>query len=343
MYKKAVLLLVTVLMLTLAVAPAFAQEEAQAPFASGFAFPRGIAFDVDGNLFVVEAGAGGDKVVTEVDDVQITGGLTSQISMVAPDGTTSIVMSNFVSAFLPFEGAGLGVQRAYPVGDSIWLVLSEQQNLTVFSDAVVEIDRTTGRVKHYIDLFAYEQLNNPDASEEIYSNPSDIAMGPDGKLYIIDTGANALLGWTEEEGLTTVHAWTDLTVPTAIKFAPDGSFYVGFLGIGIAPGAGHVEHWSADGSTLLETFGNLTAVTDILVAQDGSLYAVQLLTELTEQGPNPNSGNVVKVTAEGATPVAEGLYTPFGLAQDAEGNLYVSVGSAFAEPTAGAILKIELS
>ncbi|MBZ0279299.1 MAG: ScyD/ScyE family protein [Anaerolineae bacterium] len=341
MLRKSILFLIMILSLTVAVVPTFAQDEGVA-FASGFAFPRGLAFDVDGNLFVAEAGAGGDKIVTEVEGAQITAGLTSQVSMVAPDGTVSVVIGNLSSAFLPFEGAGLGVQRAYPVGDSIWLVLSEHQNLTVFSDAIVEVDRATGRVKHYIDLLAHEQANNPDETEEIYSNPSDIAMGPDGKLYIIDTGANALLGWTEEEGLTTVHAWTEATVPTAIEFAEDGSFYVGFLGIGIAPGAGHIEHWSADGSTLIETFSNLTAVTDILLAQDGSLYAVQLLTEMTEQGPNPISGNVVKVTAEGATPVAEGLYTPFGLAQDADGNLYVSVGSAFAEPTAGEILKITL-
>jgi hypothetical protein len=148
---------------------------------------------------------------------------------------------------------------------------------------------------------------------------------------------NALLSWTEADGLATVAAWPDNSVPTAVEVADDGSLYVGFLGAELAPGAGKVEHW-ADGE-LVETFGGLNAVTDILLDGD-TLYAVELVL-FTEEGPGP--GRVVTVNAEGATPVVEGLLAPFALAQDAEGALYVSYGTiAFAPGMTGGVLKLDI-
>lgn len=103
----------------------------------------------------------------------------------------------------------------------------------------------------------------------------------------------------------------------------------------MAPGAGKIEHWS-DGE-LVETFSGLNTVTDILLDGD-TLYAVQL-TIFTDQGPGP--GSVVTVTADGATPVAEGLIAPFGIAQGADGALYVTFGTvAFAPGMTGGIVKL---
>ena len=117
---------------------------------------------------------------------------------------------------------------------------------------------------------------------------------------------------------------------------------IGFLGEALAPGAGKVEHWSADGKTLLESFGGLTTVTDVLVTDDGSLYAVQLFTEFTDDGPNPNSGNVVQITSDGVTPIAEGLLTPFGLAQAPDGSFAVSIGTAYTPPGEGGVIRIPM-
>jgi hypothetical protein len=344
MLKKSLFVLFALLVVMLLVAPAVAQETTI--IAEGLNYPRGIAFDEEGNLYIAEAGSGGEQILLEVEGSQITGGLTGQVSVVAPDGTKSVAVGNLLSVFVPFEGASLGVIRAIPAGESIWLVLSDAQNMTVFSDAIVEVDLATTRVKNYIDLHLFERANNPvnlaDGTEEILSNPADLALGPDGKLYIIDTGANVLLSWTEDDGLQLVHAWTENPVPTSIEFAENGDIYVGFLGAGLAPGAGRIEHWSADGSELIETFSGLTNVTDILLDDAGNLYATQLIT-LGDQGPVPNSGSVVLVTADGFTPVVEGLNTPYGLAQDGDGNLLISTGSAFAEPGAGAIISVPLS
>jgi hypothetical protein len=337
MLRKSLLFLLAILMIVIAILPATAQDAEVV--ADGLVSPRGIAYDEAGNLYVAEAGSGGEKVLLEVEGTTVNGGLTSQVSMITADGAKSVVVGNLTSATDPFAAAALGVIRAVPAGDSLWLVLSDAQGMTVFSDAVVEIDKTTTRVKTYIDLRAFEEANNSDGTEEILSNPADVAIGADGKVYIVDTGANTLLSWTAADGLQVVHAWTDNPVPTSIEFAENGDIYIGFLGQGLATGAAKIEHWSADGSELVETFPGLTNVTDILVSADGSLYAVQLLI-LGEQGPEPSSGSVVQVTADDITPVLEGLNTPYGIAQDAEGNIVVTTNSAFGDPTIGAIVRV---
>ncbi len=337
MLRKSLIFLLAIIMVVMVILPAAAQDAEVV--AEGLNSPRGIAFDEDGNLYVAEAGSGGEKVLLEVEGAQISGGLTSQVSMITPDGAKSVAVGNLTSATDPFASAALGVIRALPVGDSLWLVLSDAQSMTVFSDAIVEIDKTTTRVKTYIDLRTYEETNNPDGTEEILSNPADIAIGPDGNLYIVDTGANTLLIWTPDDGLQVLHAWTDNPVPTSIEFAENGEIYIGFLGQGLAPGAAKIEHWSADGSELLETFPGLTNVTDILVDSAGNLYAVQLMI-LGEQGALPDSGSVVLVTADAITPVLEGLNTPYGIAQDGEGNIFVSTNSAYVEPDTGAIVRV---
>jgi hypothetical protein len=336
MLRKSLLILLSLLIVAMAL-PAVAQDSTTV--ADGLAFPRGVAYDADGNLYVAESGLGGEQKLLVTDDVTITGGLTGQVTKIAPDGTKTTLIGGLPSLFNPNEGAAVGVYRAVPAGDSLWLAFSDDNSLTLFSDSIVEVDLATLTVKHFIDMGAYEIANNPDGTDEILSNPADVALSPDGTLYIVDAGANTLFTWTEADGLKVVHAWTDDPVPTSIVFANDNSYYVSFLGTGLVPGSGHIEHWSADGSEVIETFANLTTVTDLLLTDAGDLYAVQIVV-LGDQGPQPNSGSVVKVTADGATPVIEGLNSPFAITQDADGNLIVSTGSAFAEPGKGTVIKI---
>jgi hypothetical protein len=154
-------------------------------------------------------------------------------------------------------------------------------------------------------------------------------------MYITNAGANALFTWTAEDGLQVVTSWGN-DVPTSIEIADNGDIYIGFLGAGLAPGAGAVEHWS--GGELVATYGGMTAITDILLDGD-TLYAVELL-NFGEQGPGP--GRVVMVTEDGAVAVAEGLIAPFGLAQGPDGALYVSYGTiAFAPGMTGGVVKLD--
>ncbi len=300
--------------------------------------PRGMAYDADGNLYVAEAGTGGTVVAGNAELGNGSVGGTSQITMVAPDGTQSVVVAGLPS--LSTGPEGLGAVHMIVTSDSLWLVLNEGLPMLPFADSVIELDRATGRMKNFIDLYAYEQDNNPDGTDEIYSNPTDIALAGDGTLYIVDTGANTLYTWTEADGLQVFKSWGDDPVPTAIDFGPDGSIYVGFLGTGIAPGAAHVDQLDETGE-VVQSFGDLSAVTDIAVMDDGTVYAVQML-QFGEQGPAPESGSVVALSADGATPVAEGLNFPYGLEETPDGNLVVSVNAAFTDPGTGAVQLITL-
>jgi glucose/arabinose dehydrogenase len=307
--------------------------------AGDLASPRGLAFDAAGNLLVAVAGTGGDAELTTPstegggEAQTIKAGLTGSIMSIDKDGKASTLLPGFPSYAGGFETTG--IYRVIPQGDSLWVLLSTAGPTAAWGSNIVEYDAKTFAVKRTIALYPFEAANNPDGNE-LDSNVSDIAWTADGTLLITDAGANALLSWTEADGLKVVTAWPDNSVPTSVEVAANGDVYVGFLGAGLAPGAGKVEVW-AEGK-LKETFANLNTVTDILL--DGeTLYAVQL-TIMGEQGPG--AGSVVTVDANGATPVAEGLMAPFGIAKGPDGSLYVSFGTiAFQPGMTGGIVKLK--
>lgn len=305
----------------------------------GLGAPRGIAFSDDGVLYVTVAGVGGDiEMVLPSPEGESAAqiGLSGRIIAIDADGNSSDAIVGLPS--YAFESETLGTYRAIPQGDSIWLVNSGSGPGAFgnyFSNTIAEIDMETLQTRTLINLSGYEAANDPDGFG-YDTNVADIAWGDDGTLYIVDAGANALLSWTETDGLATVTSWGNV-VPTSIEIADNGDIYIGFLGEGLAPGAGMVEHWS--GGEVVATYGGMTAVTDILLAGE-TLYAVELL-NFGEEGPGP--GRVVMVTEDGPQPVAEGLITPFGLAMSPDGELFVSYGTiAFAPGMMGGVVKIDM-
>lgn len=300
--------------------------------------PRGIAFDAEGNLLIADAGTGGEvEMVMAGPEGEATMrlGMTGRIISVAPDGTATDLIAGFPSYAAEMET--LGLYRAIATEESLWIVFSGSGPATTgafWNDSVVELNPETLAVKRIINLNNYEVENDPDG-RGYDSNVADIAWGADGTLYIVDAGMNALLSWTEADGLQTVQAWGN-DVPDSIEIAENGDIYIGFLGEALAPGAAKIEHWS--GGELVETFSGLSAVSDILLDGD-TLYAVQLVI-FGEQGPGP--GSVVTVSADGITPVAEGLPAPFGLAKGPDGALYVSYGTLALGPgITGGVLKLD--
>lgn len=300
--------------------------------------PRGLAFDADGNLLVAVTGTGGETqfaMLGPEGESTVNAGLSGRIVSIAPDGTTSDLIVGLPS----YAMETLGVYRIIPNGDSLWLLFSGAGagNTGAFwQDSVVEYDAETFAVRNVINLNDFEAANDPDG-RGYDTNVADIAWDADGTLYIVDAGGNDLLSWTAENGLQLVHAWTDNPVPTSIEIAENGDLFIGFLGEGLAPGAGKIEHWS--GMELVETFSGLNTVSDILLDGD-TLYAVQL-TVFTDQGPGP--GSVVSVTTDGTTPIAEGLLAPFGIAQGGDGALYVTFGTiAFAPGMMGGVVRLDM-
>lgn len=342
MLRKAFgLLLVTACLLAIGV-PALAQE-GMPPLPGdevlgGLNAPRGLAFDANGNLLVVVAGNGGEvELVLPGPEGEATMGLgmTGRVVSIAPDGTATDFIQGMPSYASPNET--LGLYRAIPRGDSLWLVFNGTGAGAFgafWADSVVELDTATLATKNVINLNGIELAQDPDGNG-FDTNVADIAWGPDGTLYIVNAGQNALLSWTPEAGLQVVTAWPDNPVPDSIEIAENGDIYIGFLGAGLAPGAAKIEHWS--NGAIVHTYEGLNAVTDILLDGD-TLYAVEMVI-FGEQGPGP--GRVVMVSADGVTPVAEGLIAPFAIAKGPDGALYVTYGTvAFAPGMMGGVVRL---
>lgn len=344
MHRKTVVLTVLLVALgLLSLVPVAAQEGPPLPgevVIADLGAPRGLAFDADGNLFVADAGTGGPvELVMPGPEGEATVGLgmSGRIISIAPDGTATDVGVGMPSYNMGTET--LGIYRAIPQGDSLWIVFSGTGPGTFgafWGNSVIELDAATLATRRVINLDHFETTNDPDGNG-YDSNVADIAWGADGTLYIVDAGGNDLLSWTEADGLQVVAAWPDNPVPTSIEIAENGDLYVGFLGAGLAPGAAKIEHWS--GGALVETFAGLNAVSDILLVGD-TLYAVELVI-FGEEGPGP--GRVVTVDASGATPIAEGLPAPFGIAMGPDGALYVSFGTIPLGPgMTGGVLRLSM-
>ncbi len=298
--------------------------------------PRGVAFDAAGNLIVAVAGSGGEQQLVAPGpqgEMTFSVGLSGAVLSIASDGSSTPLIQGLPS--YASETETTGVYRAIPHGDALWLLMTASGPFSPFGDTITEIDMMTGFPRQIVNLGEFEALNNPDGNE-IDSNVADIAWAADGTLLIVDAGANALLSWTHEGGLAIVAVWPENPVPTSVEVAQNGDIYVGFLGAGLAPGAGKIERWS--NGELVETFGGLNAISDILLDGD-MLYAVELV-RFGEQGPGP--GGVIMVSADGPVPVADGLPAPFGLAKGPDGALYVSFGTiAFAPDMTGGVVRIE--
>ena len=92
---------------------------------------------------------------------------------------------------------------------------------------------------------------------------------------------------------------------------------------------------------MLQTYDGLTMATDVLVTEDGTIYAVEFAAGLGDSGFIPDSGRVVTVSEDGVTPVMEGLRLPYGLAQSPDGSLVVSVITAFDPSGSGMVIAVE--
>lgn len=341
MFRKSILG-TGVAIFTLSVGLVAAQGE---PVATGLISPRHISFDSDGTLYIAEAGSGGDLDGTGPFGA-LKFGETSQISAVTADGEQAVVIPGLIS--MDAGGQIEGATDVYVTEDSIWATLG--MSLTgdfpegKVGAALVEFDKATGETKQVIDLAAFETENNPDQAEELVSNPAALAVDADGKVYVADASGNSLLTWTAEDGLQVFAVWpaaqdSAQSVPTSVDIGPEGDVYVGFLsGFPFAAGSARIEVYGADG-VLKTTYSDLTLITDVLVAADGSLYAVQMADGFGDTGFNADSGSVIKVSAESLEVIAEGLSSPYGIAQSTDGTLYVSV-NALGAPESGEVVTV---
>lgn len=297
--------------------PAIAQDEGI--IVDGLNAPRGISYDSAGNLWVVEAGQGGDLTAQLAFGPVGVGG-TGALKIVEPDGDVEIVVQN-----LPSQGpagSARGAQDVIVTDNAIWLLIGEAPESLPLSNSLIELDRENFRIQTHVDLFTFEANQNPDG-DIISSNPTDFFVTEEGRFYIANAGCNCIQTWAEGEEVAAFATWTidDNPVPTSVALGADGSVYVSFLtGFPFPEGESRIEQYSADGE-LINTIEGLTAVVDLMATNDGTLYAV-------EHGvfgdAGWSSGRVVAVDADGnISEVIGGLTRPWGITMTPDGGLVV--------------------
>jgi outer membrane protein assembly factor BamB len=336
-------------------------------------------------VYITEAGMGGDEPLvmpemegetsatpvdaesTVIDGLTDTRGHSGQITMVAPDGTQSVLVDGLASYLLHgFEAIG---PAGIAVADGQLIVANGGAGpLTAVTDPIqyenqlLSIDPASGEITVLADIGAYERANNPDP-HNIDSNLYGVAIAADGTIYVNDAGGNTTYrvpaGGGDPE-VVAVHPGIAIPddqappggnpgrggeneldpVPTDIEVLDDGTVLSALLSGGpFPPGASKVVSITDDG-TISDVATGLTMTVALTVGPDGHLYATQISTNFLGEVPEP--GNVVRLLEDGTQEiVVDGLVLPNGIAFDNDGNLLVVTNAVSIGGPTGQVLRCE--
>ncbi len=308
--------------------------------ASDLANPRGMVWDADGNLYVAQSGTG--ETATSVG---VAGSVVS-----IENGCAVPVASGLPSSFDPFRDV-MGPEDITIMDGQLYVVQGATGPLDQMNpetpNGVYRVD-PGGKLTLIADLTTW-LYNNPVANPPPDRNPLGEPfriLADDGFFWVVDSNS----GEVDRVNLDgTVVRLADTSevhhVVTALAPAPGGGVYIGYLEPAPHPdGASAVVKITADGH--VETvWSGLTAVTGIVVAPDGSLYASEMATgNETGEGMRPNTGRIVRQTGpDSLEEVVTGLNYPIALEQGPDGDLYVAGPAYGGSNRDGWILKVEPS
>jgi plastocyanin len=326
--------------------------------ASGLAFPRGVTWDANGQMYVALAGDGPAPTAAD-----------------ASSGTTPVEHA-FGLFYAGFNGAVVKIDKAcgVPVATSL---PSEQQH-DGWHQGVSSLAFLDGTLYAAVDGAGSARGNpvNPSGVYMIDTNggwaaaasldawvpahpvshvPGD--LDPNGEPFsLIADGSSLVLSESNSGQLLrvspdgTVTRIVDLSdphrVPTGVVMDTDGNYYVGTLGVTPYPdGSALVFKVTPDGKTETVWTG-LTMVTDLTIGPDGALYALEMSTGNTTEPPfyQRNTGKIVRQTGPAsAEDVVTGLDLPIAMKFGPDGALYTSFPAIHADGGAGGVARIDLA
>ncbi len=318
-------------------------------FASGIAYPRGLKFGPDGNLYVALAGFGGPDS-TEGQCAQVIppvgpykGGNTSSIIKISPRGTIWTVADSLPSDVNAL-GFTMGVADIEFMGDKLYalLVAGCSHGNPDYPSSVIKVNRHDGTWSVVADLSTYLANNKvfapePDDFEPDGSPYSLIHVGDD--LYAIEPNHGELVRITTGGDITRVldfSAHYGHIVPTAMTFKED--FFVGNLRtFPLVEGSSSIYKVSMGGDVEVVATG-FTGILGVAFDHHHRLYVLETS---AGDGPIPGTGRVIRINNDSTRNViADNLTFPTAMTFGPDGNLYIS-DTGFGPP-AGQILKVEL-
>jgi DNA-binding beta-propeller fold protein YncE len=333
--------------------------------ATGLNGPQGVLVDPDGNIWVVDAGLGGDEVITMTvegeegpEEAEASIGETAQLVKIDTEGEQTVVttLPSIAVGMETSGGARLALQDGVLYATvGAWIEGSDSERPDRLATIVsVDEDGTVTEVANTWDL---ESEENPDGFLA-ETHPYGLVADPNAAnlLVVTDAGGNSLLNVDVETGEVTLLATFDGIpseipnpargdalesdpVPTGAAYNEEGNLFVSLLsGFPFTPGSSKVVQVSEDG-TVSDYATDLTMTTDLRLGPDGSLYAVQF-GEFSEEGPIPFSGAIVRILPDGETEIAvEGLSFPTSIDFNADGDAYIAVNGV-GEPGSGEVVMI---
>ena len=322
--------------------------------ASWLTNPRGFAWGPDGELYLALAGTGGDSAGT-LDDGTPTGlfgGPTASVVRVE-EGCPVPVAEGLPSTLWRDVGWIWGVMDVAFLDDQLYALSSGggiEGGLPDVPNGVYRV-ADDGSTELVADLSAWFRDNPPSFIPPDFGNDGslfDLEAGED-RLWVSEAVGGRLLTVTPDGQIELI---ADLSeghmVPDGVELAPDGGAYVGHETVVPYPeGLAKVIHVAPDG-TVTDHWTGLTAMTDLVMGPEGTLYAAEMATNNLEEPPylRPGSGRIVRQTGpDGFEPVVTDIEYPVYLGFGPDDALYLTY-PAFAPDAGeqqGALLRIDLS
>jgi hypothetical protein len=345
--KRVILGLLVAAVLALPIAATAAPE----PVMTGLDNPRGLAWGPEGGLYVAEAGRGGaGPCVPSPDSPALRCyGATGAISRLWHGQQDRIATGLPSIAFQPAGDTAAGPQHIsfqgrgglyVTIGCSCDKGNAAGQVLDGLGFGYLLHVPASGNAKALVDLAGYEVSANPDG-QQIDSNPYGLLALP-GHRLVTDAGGNSLLDVAANGDVSTIATFPKVpgpfglrdSVPTNVVVGPDGAYYVSTLTGFPFTAETAIVYRVVPGQSPTPYAWNLTALTDLAFAADGSLYVLQHASGIPGV-PFPFAGpGAVRVVPPGggasSTLIEGGLPRATGLVVGGDGALYVSVNGASA-------------
>ncbi|MEC4814134.1 MAG: ScyD/ScyE family protein [Scytonema sp. PMC 1069.18] len=322
-----------------------AQAVSLSTVASGLNNPRNGDFDKDGNYYVTESGFGGDgadgRCIPSPSSqfIPLCAGDTGSLLKIAPDGTTTSVISNLPSLALTPSGeqaAGPADFKFDSNGNGYLLMgLAGDPNNrdTILNTPILgqlyKVDLNSGSLTSLADFAKYEATFNPDGSDLI-NNPYAMTILGD-RAYVVDGGANVIYNvGLDGSGIKNVAAFpkgilppntefppgvedapgfepTVQSVPTGVTVAPDGSLTVAeYTAFPYPEGTARVFDVDPETLEIKVRAQGFTQLTGAAYDDEGNLYVLQHINQAEwkaiQQGgviTGDISGSVIKIAPDG--------------------------------------------
>lgn len=291
--------------------------------ATGLQAPMGIETDWKGNIWIAEAGTASNdgKVVV------VTPGSWKEKTTVTYDAIVNL--SSIKNAL---SGEDEGPANLLLDNGTLYILAGDylyHADVSSFKPGDQPIDANT--LSHE-DIGSWVRSLNIVTPND--SHPYNLIKGPDGYLYIVDAGANAIIKRKSAGNYSVFANFPDIANPTStgpptVQSVPTGIIFDGadFLvstltGFPFAQSAAVIYKVSLSGNVSVYKKG-LTTLVDIA---QGNLYGHTVLHygSFGATGFNPNTGSLLLVNGSSTQTIADGLNMPAGLKQSNHQSWYVT-------------------